>query len=1005
MRRRSLWLLVASALLLAPAAAARTVAFDTNEVTEAAVALSPDGSTIVFTMLGHLFRIRMPGPGDVSAGAQAATAEQLTFGPSFDGDPAFSPDGSKLAFASDRGARDGNEFGIYLLNLATKEVAPLTREPFAIRPTFAASGDAVDYLATPKDPAPPGLLVLRRVALAGGEAKTLIAEPAPYRSIFRMLDGRSAWSVAETKPGATPRTRIETLGKDGRPVVITTCDGILERVEPSPADDGIFARRTQGGGSFGAQQTEDLVFIATGGRTTGTVRSIAPVETKSGPRPRIAVGPRSVVLVGDAGHIWRVDGSSGARQIVPMRAHVTLEIDDPAAAKRQPSGALRVIANPILMTDGRLIFEAAGRLWMQPAGDGNARAIEDRGAEARAFDASPALSRDEKRLAFVRSTGKTASLCRMDLTTGDVKTIASGTGYSQPAWSPDGSRLVFVESAGFSATVVSAGDDPASRQEIGQAGFWSARPNLSSDGQWLYTTADATGVGNVFRQPMAGAPGAVPVAVTHLTRHASDGTVSPDGKWLAFRRNKEIWIARLAGTGKEIVPLADADVRQLAEEGGDGYSFTADSAAVVYAAGRHVYRQPISSGARTEIPVHLDLPRPKPRPLLVRNVRLLDFATKTFGAPTSLLVDHGRIAWIGSERDRTIPNETQILNASGKFGIPGLFEMHAHAGSANQEAFIAYGVTSVRDTGGSIVGSNEIADRSESSDDPIPRYFFAGEIFEGAHPYWGDGFLQIQDADEARAYVRRFNAAGASFIKVYPSLPWPLQLAVIDEARKLGIPVAGHGMSVNEITRGVTHGFATVEHTVFPLRVYEDVILMLAVSGTCWDPTLAVVGGDSQLLRKDPARLMDAKLLALSPEWAIATAKDGGYEKDVPDAELNASWDNQLASLREAYQRGAKLAIGTDAPNPACFFGASLHWEMEFFSAAGIPPIEILRMATADAAKLVGAPDLGVIAPGKLADLVLLNASPLDDIKNTQSIWRTVKGGWIFDPRTLQAAD
>jgi hypothetical protein len=332
--------------------------------------------------------------------------------------------------------------------------------------------------------------------------------------------------------------------------------------------------------------------------------------------------------------------------------------------------------------------------------------------------------------------------------------------------------------------------------------------------------------------------------------------------------------------------------------------------------------------------------------------------------------------------------------------------MHAHAAGANQDAFIAYGVTSVRDTGGSIVGSGEIADRAEASEDPIPRYFYAGEIFEGEHPYWGDGFLQIQDEEQARAYVGRFKAAGVSFIKVYPSLPWPLQLVVIDEARRLSLPVVGHGMSLNEITRSVTHGFATIEHTVFPLRVYDDVIRMLAASDTRWDPTLAVVGGDSQLLRKDPARLANPKILALTPEWAIETAKsNAGYEKDFTDVELKRSWELQLASIGEAHARGAKLAIGTDAPNPECFFGASLHWEMEFFALAGIPPIEVLRIATADAAKSVGAADLGVIAPAKLADLVLLDANPLDDIKNTQSIWRTVKGGRVFDPLTMKASN
>jgi imidazolonepropionase-like amidohydrolase/Tol biopolymer transport system component len=997
MTPRSLCLAIAAAVLLMPrAATARTIAFDTEEVTEAAVALSPEGSTLIFTMLGHLFQVPVARPDDPAGNPGAADARQLTFGPYYDTDPVCSPDGSKIAFVSDRGAREGNEFGIYLLDVATRTVSPLTREPFAIRPTFTAAGDAIDYLSVPQVPAAPGSLILRRIASSGGQAETVRDHPEPYRSIFRLADGRTAWAIAEMKPGSEPRTRIETLGPDGHPLVIATCGGILERVEASPSGDGVFARRTKGGG-------EELVFVALGANA-GEVRSIAPVEAKRGPRPRIAVGPSPMMLAGDAGHIWRFDAISGARKIVPIRAHVTLEIEDPVPPAAPQTGGSPVIINPQLAADGSLIFEAAGHLWMQSPNGAQARALGKGTGDAGAFDSSPALSPDGKKLAFIRSVGTKASLCRMELATGDVKTITTGAGYSQPAWSADGSRLVFVESAGFAATIVSMDGDGGSRKELAEAGSWSARPSLSADGLWLTLTANLTGVGNVFKQGVSSPAGSVPEPLTNLTRHASDGLVSPDGRWLAFRRNKELWIAKLADPGKASRPLLDSDVRRFVDEGGDGFSFAADSTALVYAVGGHVYRQPVVADVRTEIPVHLDLPHPKPRPLLLRNVRLLDFDAKAFGPPTSVFIDDGRIAWIGSEHDRRNPPETFLLDATGRFAIPGLFEMHAHAAGANQEAFIAYGITSVRDTGGSILGSNEITNRAGASDDPIPRYFFSGEIFEGEHPYWGDGFLQIPTADDARAYVRRFRAAGASFIKVYPSLPWPLQLAVLDEARKLGLPVVGHGMSVNEITRSVTHGFTTVEHTVFPLRVYDDVVRMLAGSGTRWDPTLAVVGGDSQLLRKDPARLSDPKLLALTPEWAIETAKqNAGYEKDVPDSELKASWEAQLASVKAAYARGAKFAIGTDAPNPLCFYGASLHWEMEFFVAAGIPPIEVLRIATADAAQTVGASDLGVIAPTKLADLVLLDANPLEDIKNTQSIWRTVKAGRVFDPRTLAA--
>ncbi len=106
-----------------------------------------------------------------------------------------------------------------------------------------------------------------------------------------------------------------------------------------------------------------------------------------------------------------------------------------------------------------------------------------------------------------------------------------------------------------------------------------------------------------------------------------------------------------------------------------------------------------------------------------------------------------------------------------------------------------------------------------------------------------------------------------------------------------------------------------------------------------------------------------------------------------------------LASVREAHQLGVKLLAGTDLQA----VGPSIHWELELFVQAGIPPLDVLRIATQEAAAALGAADhLGTLEVGKLADIVLLDKNPLQDIKNTQTIWRVIKGGWVFDPDTLR---
>ncbi len=440
-------------------------------------------------------------------------------------------------------------------------------------------------------------------------------------------------------------------------------------------------------------------------------------------------------------------------------------------------------------------------------------------------------------------------------------------------------------------------------------------------------------------------------------------------------------------------------MRRLSPAGGATFEFTPDSSAVIYSIGNRVWRKPVDGGKAQEVPVRLDWRCPAPPPLLVRRVRVLDFAEGKFTKETSLLVERGAIRWIGSEREHRLPEGVVVLDAAGKYAIPGLFDCHVHSAWANYEAnpdtFLAYGVTSVRDTGGGLETLCALADRGETSSDPVPRHFFSGEIFEGAQPIWGDAFLQIYTPEDARSHVKRWKERGAHFIKVYSSLPWSLHHAAADEARRQGIPVIGHGLGLEEIVKSVTLGYLSLEHC--PMNLNEDVKLMLAAAGTRCDPTLAILGGHGALLRRDPKRLDDPKLHLFFSDSFIRASRGGGFPG------MAAAWPGRLAQLQSAHRAGIKLHAGTDSLMTGTFFGQSLHWELEHLAEAGLKPLEVLRMATAEAAALVGADGhLGKLTPGMLADIVLLDADPLENIRNTQTIWRVVRGGWMFDPKELR---
>ena len=1011
----------------------RTIEFETTEVTSPDVAISPDGQWLIFTMLGHLFQLPVEG----------GTAEQLTFGPYYDDEPVFSPDGRRVAFVSDR---DGSEGNVFVLELATGEITQVTDEPWAGRPTWTPDGQAIVYLrfmlVGMRYSAVPALV--RRVALqgtpsggalSGGEPETLSAPPRLFSSVFYLPDGRLAWTVVERE--AEPSgwmTRIEVMSsqdRGGYPAMVArgtvstlrSLAGFTHRVVPSPTGDGLYSRRSVPASSPMLTEQEELLFLPL---PAGVEKQLISLSTPAGGRPRFAVEANSKNLyLGDAGQLWKIELPSGTRQLIPFRARVRLKIQGPVPPRKPVievagSSALpRSVLDPRLSPDGRhLVFGAAGYLWQQPLDGGPA----ERMFEGSGFERNPAFSPDGRQLAFVRSEHGKEEVRVFDFESRQMRTLASGlSNYRDLAWSPDGQRLLFA-AAGADVAERAAGPPRAVAVKLGDGKeekltdirwWWGARPHFSPDGQSLYFSgppgAGPPGAGVLYHLPLKDQAELEPVTqpVPGLTR----ALVSPAGTWLAFQRNTEIWVAPLgpaapdsAGLGTEQV--REEHVRRLSPEGGDTFAFTPAGSAVIYSAGNRVWQHPVAGGEREEIPIRLELPRPTPPPLLLRRVRVLDFASGGFGRETSLYIEQGRIRWMGSERGRQLSRETVTVDAGGRFAIPGLFDLHVHnyIEGINQQAFLAYGVTSVRDAGAWLPWLGALADRGEATRDPVPRYFFSGAFF--GHASWSlpgsHLMLQIHDDEDARTYVRLWEKRGVHFIKIYPPIPWALARVVAEEARRLGLPTVGHGRTLEEITKSVILGYWSLEHFA-PPRFYDDVSLMLALTGTRWDPTATLHGGQYLLLRDEPERLNDDKLRTFTPASCIHRTQTEAQREERKA--LRTAWIKLLAGIRAAHARGVKLQVGTDTEpgTLVCFYGSSVHRELEHFVQAGLAPLEVLRIATQEAAVAVGAEDdLGTLEVGKLADIVLLDANPLEDIKNTQAIWRVIKGGWVFDPEELR---
>ena len=426
--------------------------------------------------------------------------------------------------------------------------------------------------------------------------------------------------------------------------------------------------------------------------------------------------------------------------------------------------------------------------------------------------------------------------------------------------------------------------------------------------------------------------------------------------------------------------------------------------------------------------------------IALAHANVVDVRDGSIAHDVTVVIAGDRIVSIGPTP--SLPASTTVVDARGKYVIPGLWDMHVHWFEERYlPLFIANGVTGVRQMWG-FGAHQEWRQRIESGSLLGPRQVIAGPIVDGPQPIW-PGSVAVKDAAEGRAAVAQVKAAEFDFVKVYSLLPRDAFLAIADEAKKAHIAFAGHvpysvsaseaadaGMRSIEHLTGVmlessTHGEAlrkayTAAETSADLfkvgretanellTTYDDgkaaaLFSRFVKDGTWQCPTLTVNRAIAYL--DDPAFVQDARLRYMpeSMRQSWDPKQDFRFRDSTPEdfAMRRKTYAKQVQIVGAMSRAGVRLVAGTDTGNPFCFPGFSLHDELASLVEAGLSPLQSLQAATLNAADLAGAADLGVVAPGKLADLVVLDANPLQDIHNTTKIAGVVVAGRHYSREAL----
>jgi Tol biopolymer transport system component len=1033
------------------------IEFTTGEGTWLSVDVSPDAKTVIFDLLGDLYSVPLGG----------GEAKLVMPGMAYDGQPKYSPDGSMIAFVSDRDGADN----VWIAASDGSNPKQLSKEKQAefVSPAWTPDGEYVlvsrsgsaleahevwmynihggSGVQVTKSAATPQVPRDQRLRFAGAIA-------SPDGKYFYYSQRKREFSYDVTFPLWQIFRKDRITGEEDQ---VTNAPGSAFRPVLSP-DSKLLVYGTR-------YETETGLRIRN--LASGEDRWLKyPVQRDDQESratrdvlPGYAFTPDGKeIVICFQGKLHRLSVENGAEQPLPFTAHVSIDVGTQLRFEsRVDEGPLkaRLIQGAVPSPDGkRIAFSSLTHLYVMDLPGGQPVRVVSGGPG----EYQPAWSPDGKTLAYVTwsaDAGGQIWKAPADGSSAPQQLTQAAAFYREPVWTPDGARIAALRASRHerNEATVEEGEETTGTDLItvpGQGGDAQviatsqgfSRPHFTTASDRIYVYSPK----GLISMRFDGTDRRVHLKVIGKNwtgrpepPQADEVMISPDGRFALALAHHQVYLLTIPVAGNE-TPTVDLSapavpIHKLSDVGADTFAWADGGQTITWSLGASFFRQALSTVSfdqdqkdeaakdgqakkdeddkpkprkppqYEEIAVGIEAPRYTPQGTVVlRGARVITMKGDEVLTGADIVVTNNRIAGVGKTGSVKIPANARIIDVAGATIMPGIVDVHAHwteirRGVLDLESWpflanLAYGVTSGRDPQTGTNDTFAYQDLIDMGVFPGPRAFSTGPGIFGA--FAGDN---VESLDEMRDIVARYKKYyRTNTVKSYVIGNRKQRQWMVEACKENGIMPTTEGAL--DLKLDMTHaidGFSGNEHALPIVPLYKDVVELFSKTGIAYTPTLLVAYGGpfgENFFFENTEVHDDAKMRRFVPHSVLdeKTKRRPWFRKE------EHVFPKLAASAAKVVQNGGHVTIGGHGEMQ----GIQCHWEMWALSSGGLTNQQVLRAATIDGARAIGYDqDLGSIETGKLADLVVLDKNPLDDIHNTTSIRYVMKNGEVFEGATL----